>query len=64
MRFARGPWEDALVTINEVDRDKRSEKRAIVIGWAMVYNFVWTARFVEEWTLGGDTGALGNTITR
>ena len=62
-----GRWEDALGTINDaLDRYKTlGEVEAIGrLGWAMVYQLVWTARFVEgvevgRWTLA----ALGNTIS-
>ena len=62
-----GRWEDALRTMNDaLDRYQTlGEVEAIGrLGWAMVYQLVWTARFVEgvevgRWTLA----ALGDTVS-
>ena len=55
-RGAVGRWEDALGTMNDaLDRyEALGQVEAIGrLGWAMVYQPVWTARFVEECRSGG-----------
>jgi tetratricopeptide (TPR) repeat protein len=62
-----GRWEDALGTMNEaLDRyEALGQVEAIGrLGWAMVYQLVWTARFVEGVQVGRRTlAALGNTVS-
>jgi tetratricopeptide (TPR) repeat protein len=62
-----GRWEDALGTMNDaLDRyDALGQVEAIGrLGWAMVYQLVWTARFVEGVQVGRRTlAALGNTVS-
>ena len=62
-----GRWEDALGTMNDaLDRyEALGQVEAIGrLGWAMVYQLVWTARFVEGVQVGRRTlAALGNTVS-
>jgi tetratricopeptide (TPR) repeat protein len=62
-----GRWQDALSTMNDVlDRyETLGQVEAIGrLGWAMVYQLVWTARFVEGVDLGRRTlAALGNSVS-
>ena len=62
-----GRWEDALDTMNDaLDRyDTLGQVEASGrLGWAMVYQLVWTARFVEGVQVGRRTlAALGNTVS-
>ena len=62
-----GRWEDALGTMNDaLDRyETLGQVEAIGrLGWAMVYQLVWTARFVEGVQVGRRTlAALGNTVS-
>ena len=62
-----GRWEDALGTMNDaLDRyETLGQVEAIGrLGWAMVYQLVWTARFVEGVQVGQRTlAALGNTVS-
>ena len=62
-----GRWEDALGTMNDaLDRyETLGQVEAIGrLGWAMVYQLVWTARFVEGVEVGRRTlAALGNTVS-
>ena len=63
-----GRWEDALGTMNDaLDRyEMLGQVEAIGrLGWAMVYQLAWTARFVEGMQVGRRTlAALGNTVER
>jgi tetratricopeptide (TPR) repeat protein len=62
-----GRWEDALGTMN--DALNRYEALGQVeaigrLGWAMLYQLVWTGRFVEGVQVGRRTlAALGNTVS-
>jgi class 3 adenylate cyclase/tetratricopeptide (TPR) repeat protein len=62
-----GRWEDALGTMNDaLDRyEMLGQVEAIGrLGWAMVYQLVWTARFVEGVDVGRRTlAALGNSVS-
>jgi class 3 adenylate cyclase/tetratricopeptide (TPR) repeat protein len=62
-----GRWEDALRTMDEaLDRYEALEKVEAIgrLGWAMVYQLVWTARLVEGVQVGRRTlAALGNTVS-
>ena len=62
-----GRWEDALGTMNDaLDRyEALGQVEAIGrLGWAMVYQLVWTAGFVEGVQVGRRTlAALGNTVS-
>ncbi|HEX6758661.1 MAG TPA: AAA family ATPase [Propionibacteriaceae bacterium] len=62
-----GRWEDALHTMNEaLDRyEALGHVEAIGrLGWAMVYQLVWTARLVEGVQVGQRTlAALGDTVS-
>jgi class 3 adenylate cyclase/tetratricopeptide (TPR) repeat protein len=62
-----GRWDDALGTMNEaLDRyEALGNVEAIGrLGWAMVYQLVWTARLVEGVQVGRRTlAALGNTVS-
>ena len=62
-----GRWDDALRTMNEaLDRyEALGQVEAIGrLGWAMVYQLVWTARLVEGVQVGQRTlAALGNTVS-
>jgi class 3 adenylate cyclase/tetratricopeptide (TPR) repeat protein len=62
-----GRWEDALRTMNDaLDRyEMLGQVEAIGrLGWAMVYQLVWTARFVEGVNVGRRTmAALGNSVS-
>ena len=62
-----GRWDDALRTMDEaLDRYEalgRAEAHGR-LGWAMVYQLVWTARLVEGVQVGQRTlAALGNTVS-
>ena len=62
-----GRWVHALATMD--DALDRYEKLGLVeaigrLGWAMVYQLVWTGRFVEGMQVGRRTlAALGNTVS-
>jgi tetratricopeptide (TPR) repeat protein len=62
-----GRWDDALRTMDEgLDRyEALGQVEAIGrLGWAMVYQLVWTARLVEGVQVGQRTlAALGNTLS-
>ena len=62
-----GRWEDALGTMNDaLDRyEALGQVEAIGrLGWAMVYQLVWTARFVEGVQVGQRTlAALGSAVS-
>src|SRR5215207_3302951 len=62
-----GRWQDALGTMNDaLDRyETLGQVEAIGrLGWAMVYQLVWTARFVEGVNVGRRTmAALGNSVS-
>ena len=62
-----GRWDDALRTMNDaLDRyEALGQVEAIGrLGWAMVYQLVWTARLVEGVQVGQRTlAALGNTVS-
>ena len=62
-----GRWQDALGTMNDaLDRyELLGQVEAIGrLGWAMVYQLVWTARFGEGMDVGRRTlAALGNSVT-
>jgi class 3 adenylate cyclase/tetratricopeptide (TPR) repeat protein len=62
-----GRWEDALGTMNDaLDRYQTLGQIDAIgrLGWAMVYQLVWTARFVEAVQVGRRTlTALGNTVS-
>ena len=62
-----GRWDDALRTMNEaLDRyEALGQVEAIGrLGWAMVYQLVWSARLVEGVQVGQRTlAALGNTVS-
>jgi class 3 adenylate cyclase/tetratricopeptide (TPR) repeat protein len=62
-----GRWEDALGTMNDaLDRYEALEEVEAIgrLGWAMVYQLVWSARFVEGVQVGRRTlAALGNTVS-
>jgi class 3 adenylate cyclase/tetratricopeptide (TPR) repeat protein len=61
-----GRWDDALGTMNDaLDRYEALEQVEAIgrLGWAMVYQLVWTARFVEGVQVGQRAlAALGNTV--
>ena len=62
-----GRWDDALRTMNDaLDRYEALEQVEAIgrLGWAMVYQLVWTARLVEGVQVGQRTlAALGNTVS-
>jgi tetratricopeptide (TPR) repeat protein len=62
-----GRWQDALATMNEALNRYQTLGQVEAIGrlgWAMVYQLVWTARFVEGVQVGQRTlAALGNTVS-
>ena len=62
-----GRWDDALRTMDEaLDRyETLGQVEAIGrLGWAMVYQLVWSARLVEGVQVGQRTlAALGNTVS-
>jgi class 3 adenylate cyclase/tetratricopeptide (TPR) repeat protein len=62
-----GRWDDALRTMDEaLDRyEALGQVEAIGrLGWAMVYQLVWSARLVEGVQVGQRTlAALGNTVS-
>jgi class 3 adenylate cyclase/tetratricopeptide (TPR) repeat protein len=62
-----GRWDDALRTMNgALDRyEALGEAEAIGrMGWAMVYQLVWTARMMEGVQMGQRTlAALGSTVS-
>ena len=62
-----GRWDDALRTMNEaLDRyEALKESDAIGrMGWAMVYQLVWSARMLEGVQMGHRTlAALGSTVS-
>ena len=62
-----GRWDDALRTMNDaLDRyEALGQVEAIGrLGWAMVYQLVWSARLVEGVQVGQRTlAALGNTVS-
>ncbi len=62
-----GRWDDALRTMNDaLDRyEALGEVEAIGrLGWAMVYQLVWSARLVEGVQVGQRTlAALGTTVS-
>jgi class 3 adenylate cyclase/tetratricopeptide (TPR) repeat protein len=62
-----GRWDDALRTMNDaLDRYEALGQTAAIgrLGWAMVYQLVWNARFVEAVQVGRRTlAALGNTVS-
>ena len=66
-RRSVGRWDDALRTMNgALDRyEALGQTEAIGrLGWAMVYQLVWTARLVEGVQVGQRTlAALGNTVS-
>jgi tetratricopeptide (TPR) repeat protein len=62
-----GRWEDALSTMNAaLDRYQALGQVEAIgrLGWAMVYQLVWTARLEEGVQVGRRTlAALGNTVS-
>jgi class 3 adenylate cyclase/tetratricopeptide (TPR) repeat protein len=62
-----GRWQDALGTMNDaLDRYQAFGQVEAIgrLGWAMVYQLVWTARLVEGVQVGRRTlAALGNTVS-
>ena len=62
-----GRWQEALGTMNDaLDRYQTLGQLEAIgrLGWAMVYQLVWTARFVEGVQVGQRTlAALGNTVS-
>ena len=62
-----GRWDDALRTMNDaLDRYEAVGQVDAIgrLGWAMVYQLVWTARLVEGVQVGQRTlAALGNTVS-
>ncbi len=62
-----GRWADALGTMNDaLDRYQALGQVEAIgrLGWAMVNQLVWTARFVEGVQVGQRTlAALGNTVS-
>ena len=62
-----GRWDDALRTMDDaLDRyEALGQVEAIGrLGWAMVYQLVWSARLVEGVQVGQRTlAALGNTVS-
>jgi tetratricopeptide (TPR) repeat protein len=62
-----GRWQDALGTMNDaLDRYQMLGQVEAIgrLGWAMVYQLVWNARFVEGVQVGQRTlAALGNTVS-
>ena len=62
-----GRWQDALGTMNDaLDRYQTLGQVEAIgrLGWAMVYQLVWTARFVEGVQVAQRTlAALGNTVS-
>ena len=62
-----GRWQDALGTMNgALDRYQTLGQVEAIgrLGWAMVYQLVWTARFVEGVQVAQRTlAALGNTVS-
>ena len=62
-----GRWQDALGTMNDaLDRYQTLGQVEAIgrLGWAMVYQLVWTARFVEGVQVGQRTlAALDNTVS-
>jgi class 3 adenylate cyclase/tetratricopeptide (TPR) repeat protein len=62
-----GRWDAALRTMNDaLDRYEALGQTAAIgrLGWAMVYQLVWNARFVEAVQVGRRTlAALGHTVS-
>jgi class 3 adenylate cyclase/tetratricopeptide (TPR) repeat protein len=62
-----GQWDEALRTMNQsLDRYESLGRAADIgrLGWAMVYQLVWSARLVEAVQIGQRTlSALGNTVS-
>jgi class 3 adenylate cyclase/tetratricopeptide (TPR) repeat protein len=62
-----GRWQEALGTMNDaLDRYQTLGQLEAIgrLGWAMVYQLVWTARFVEGVQVAQRTlAALGNTVS-
>jgi class 3 adenylate cyclase/tetratricopeptide (TPR) repeat protein len=62
-----GRWQEALSTMNDaLDRYQTLGQLEPIgrLGWAMVYQLVWTARFVEGVQVAQRTlAALGNTVS-
>jgi class 3 adenylate cyclase/tetratricopeptide (TPR) repeat protein len=62
-----GRWQEALGTMNDaLDRYQTLGQLEPIgrLGWAMVYQLVWTARFVEGVQVAQRTlAALGNTVS-
>jgi tetratricopeptide (TPR) repeat protein len=62
-----GRWDEALRTMNEaLDRYEALGRAENIgrLGWAMVYQLVWTARLVEAAQVGQRTlAALANTVS-
>ena len=62
-----GRWQEALDTMNDaLDRYQTLGQLEAIgrLGWAMVYQLVWTARFVEGVQVAQRTlAALGNTVS-
>lgn len=62
-----GRWDDALRAMDEgLDRYEALGRAEDIgrLGWAMVYQLVWTARLVEGVQVGQRTlAALGNTVS-
>ena len=62
-----GRWQEALGTMNDaLDRYQALGQLEAIgrLGWAMVYQLVWTARFVEGVQVAQRTlAALGNTVS-
>jgi class 3 adenylate cyclase/tetratricopeptide (TPR) repeat protein len=66
-RRSVGRWDDALRTMNgALDRYEALKLPEAIgrLGWAMVYQLVWTARFVEGVQVGQRAlAALGDTLS-
>jgi tetratricopeptide (TPR) repeat protein len=62
-----GRWQEALDRMNDaLDRYRKLGQVEAIgrLGWAMVYQLVWTARFVEGVQVGQRAlAALGNTVS-
>ncbi|MGH3340360.1 MAG: hypothetical protein ACRDPL_16245, partial [Propionibacteriaceae bacterium] len=62
-----GRWDDAMHAMDEaLDRYEALRRAEDIgrLGWAMVYQLVWTARLVEGVQVGRRTlAALGNTVS-
>jgi predicted ATPase/class 3 adenylate cyclase len=62
-----GRWQEALARMNDaLDRYQTLGQLEAIgrLGWAMVYQLVWTARFVEGVQVGQRTlAALGNIVS-